>query len=373
MNITYAGWSLLNPKGGGEISALFLMKKLARDHNINSIGIGGNGKKLKKKGIDFFEYEVPFYINEGFMPYHLYRFLLEMYFEKKLTQKIKDIEPDLLVLQSPSRVSSLHKKNTFKTIVFVRALSAYGIESKEAKKIKHSYNLPILFAKRKRNKNFLEDADLVITNSNFMKNKLKEKIGIDSKVVYPFIDCSEYEFEGDIQEKSGEYVTFSTLKKGKGGEIVLKIAEKLPEKKFLILKGKKPNKKLVKKSKRLGNVKIKDWVEDMGKIYKKTKVLLMPSVWEEPFGRLPIEAGVNGIPTIGSNRGGLPESIGKGGIVVEDVWDIEKWVECIKKFDDDEYYKEMQKKAIKNAKKKNATNMVKKFKNIVEREFKISL
>ena len=44
-----------------------------------------------------------------------------------------------------------------------------------------------------------------------------------------------------------------------------------------------------------------------------TRMLLVPSVWEEPFGRVAAEAMVNGIPAIVSNRGALPEVIRSGG------------------------------------------------------------
>ena len=41
-----------------------------------------------------------------------------------------------------------------------------------------------------------------------------------------------------------------------------------------------------------------------------TRILLVPSVWEEPFGRVAAEAMINAIPPIVSNRGSLPEVVG---------------------------------------------------------------
>jgi len=46
-----------------------------------------------------------------------------------------------------------------------------------------------------------------------------------------------------------------------------------------------------------------------------TRVLLVPSIWEEPFGRVAAEAMVNGIPAIVSNRGALPDVVQSGGVV----------------------------------------------------------
>jgi glycosyltransferase involved in cell wall biosynthesis len=41
-----------------------------------------------------------------------------------------------------------------------------------------------------------------------------------------------------------------------------------------------------------------------------TRILLVPSVWDEPFGRVAAEAMINAIPPIVGNRGSLPHVIG---------------------------------------------------------------
>jgi hypothetical protein len=41
-----------------------------------------------------------------------------------------------------------------------------------------------------------------------------------------------------------------------------------------------------------------------------TRLLLVPSLWEEPFGRVAAEAMINGIPPLVSNRGSLPHVVG---------------------------------------------------------------
>jgi glycosyltransferase involved in cell wall biosynthesis len=40
-----------------------------------------------------------------------------------------------------------------------------------------------------------------------------------------------------------------------------------------------------------------------------TRMLLVPSVWPEPFGRVAAEAMINGIPALVSDRGALPDVI----------------------------------------------------------------
>ncbi len=48
-------------------------------------------------------------------------------------------------------------------------------------------------------------------------------------------------------------------------------------------------------------------------VYSVTKLLLMPSLWNESFGLVAAQAMLNGIPVLASNRGGLPETIGDAG------------------------------------------------------------
>lgn len=50
--------------------------------------------------------------------------------------------------------------------------------------------------------------------------------------------------------------------------------------------------------------------------YRVTRVLLMPSLEEETFGRVIVEAGLNHIPTLCSDRGALPETVGTGGFAL---------------------------------------------------------
>lgn len=52
----------------------------------------------------------------------------------------------------------------------------------------------------------------------------------------------------------------------------------------------------------LGSVNIADF-------FPQIDFLVVPSMWNEPFGRVVIEANSYGVPVIGSNRGGIPEII----------------------------------------------------------------
>jgi len=60
-------------------------------------------------------------------------------------------------------------------------------------------------------------------------------------------------------------------------------------------------------------------LEQLYKLMSRARVVVMPSIWPEPFGRIPVEANRLGTPAVVTNRGGLPETgvNGETGLVVE--------------------------------------------------------
>jgi glycosyltransferase involved in cell wall biosynthesis len=58
---------------------------------------------------------------------------------------------------------------------------------------------------------------------------------------------------------------------------------------------------------------------DPADFYEQVDVVVIPSLWNEPFGRTAIESLAHGIPVIASNRGGLPEIIQDGvtGMIID--------------------------------------------------------
>lgn len=70
--------------------------------------------------------------------------------------------------------------------------------------------------------------------------------------------------------------------------------------------------------------------EDLFKILKESKLVLAPTVWPEPFGRVPLEAGIAQRAIVAFGVGGLNESIvdGKTGLLVKP-GDYKRFLECI--------------------------------------------
>lgn len=180
----------------------------------------------------------------------------------------------------------------------------------------------------------------VVYNSKWIAEKLKYKW--PSMVLYPPCDYDQY----NVCERpeDNEFITLISLNKNKGAEQFYKIAEVMPHKKFLGVLGSYDEQMI----KQLPNVTIVPNTPDILSVYKKTRVLLMPSAYES-WGRTATEAMCNGIPVICTTTPGLKENCGEAGIYVKQRNNIDKWVKEIERLDNETYYKKQSEKCRQRA------------------------
>jgi len=153
-----------------------------------------------------------------------------------------------------------------------------------------------------------EKSQYIIYNSNWAKSRLN--YNHDSIILHPPCDFGYYDCVAN--PNVNEFVTLINLNENKGGELLYKIAELLPNKKFLGVKGSYDHQII----KQLPNVTILEKQVDIREVYKKTRLLIMPSLYES-WGRTATEAMCSGIPVICTETGGLAENCGKAGVYVE--------------------------------------------------------
>lgn len=79
--------------------------------------------------------------------------------------------------------------------------------------------------------------------------------------------------------------------------------------------------------------------EQLAEQYKECDVLLFPSVWPEPFGRVFIEGNMYGMPVIAGNCGGIPEihAVTHGGDLC-DCEDVNKLEDMMRKYLNRDYF-----------------------------------
>lgn len=153
-------------------------------------------------------------------------------------------------------------------------------------------------------------------NSQFTAERFRRRFGLEPAVLPPIFRSVDY-----ATVPTGPMVTFINPVAVKGVDLALQIARLCPEIPFAFVRGWplgiREKTRLQRAVARLPNVELRDSTTDMRTIYRDTRVLLVPSQWEdETWGRVVTEAQFSGIPVVTSNRGGLPESVGPGGVVL---------------------------------------------------------
>ena len=155
----------------------------------------------------------------------------------------------------------------------------------------------------------LRSCDKLIFVSNWVKEKFFE--GFEKKnhencqVIYPSIDKVK-----KIHKKQNIISFVGKLNRSKGfhifGKAIIKILNKYKNWKSIVI-GDEPREKYNFKH---DNIEYKGWIshEKTLDLYDITSISVIPSEWEEPFGRTAVEAASRGCATIVSKRGGLIET-----------------------------------------------------------------
>ncbi|HXP19465.1 MAG TPA: glycosyltransferase family 4 protein [Streptosporangiaceae bacterium] len=150
------------------------------------------------------------------------------------------------------------------------------------------------------------------------------------ELVEPAIDPVRY----SVQAEDGDRVTMINPIPPKGGATFLRLAFRLPEVRFLAVEGWKDMAELFRRHAR-ENLEWAPWHPDVRPALRRTRLLVAPAVWPEAFCRIVVEAQVSGIPAVVSGRGGLPATVGLGGVVVADPEDVDAWVAAVARLWDD--------------------------------------
>ncbi|MBO4338138.1 MAG: glycosyltransferase [Lachnospiraceae bacterium] len=125
-------------------------------------------------------------------------------------------------------------------------------------------------------------------------------------VIYNAVDFQPVSLSEDGMEQKEDLILYAgEIKKEKGIDTLIRAMEGLEGVRLLLI-GKEMPEGFVKKD---GKARVLDWMdrEELYTYMKKAKAVVLPSEWNEPFGRILIEAVFNGSLGIGSDKGGIPE------------------------------------------------------------------
>ena len=186
---------------------------------------------------------------------------------------------------------------------------------------------------REREK-ILEKCSAIFCVSEFIKSKFIEGIRTNSQKVHVLYNGVERKLKR-LPKKKKEILFVGRLVQEKGVhfyvEAVKGIAPKYLDWSFGLIGsfrlGDNINKnlyseKIIKKMKDIGSqaqfygFKDQEFVEEK---MKSASIIVIPSIWEEPFGLVAAEAMSNGACIIASKVGGIPEIIKDNGVLIEDL------------------------------------------------------
>lgn len=165
------------------------------------------------------------------------------------------------------------------------------------------------------------EPDLTVFNSDFVARQ------------YPWITHAltvrPPVLEEDYLTTPGDAVTLVNLVHTKGGDLFYELAARLPDHHFI---GVRSWGEQIEPDPLPPNVEIVGPVRDMREVYRRTRVLLMPSAYES-FGRVAIEAAASGIPTVAHPAPGLRDTLGDGAMWA-DRRRPEEWEARLRELDD---------------------------------------
>ena len=211
---------------------------------------------------------------------------------------------------------------------------SHHYKTKNAIKFSRMYRKPLVYIEhsdRKRIEQRLVNKTtvaLIIANSLWIQKVVAR--GVDSIVVYPPTKEERY-----AVDTIGDAITLINLSEDKGGNMFWQLARIFPDRKFIGVKGAYGEQIIYKDE--LPNVTIYENSTDILSFYRKTRIILMPSLYES-WGRVAQEAATSGIPAIVSPTVGLVESLGDAGIYVPHD-DVAGYVAAINALDDEDVYK----------------------------------
>ncbi|HWM40128.1 MAG TPA: glycosyltransferase family 4 protein [Streptomyces sp.] len=158
-----------------------------------------------------------------------------------------------------------------------------------------------------------------------------------SLIVRPPVFAAEY------KAKPGKHVTLINCSEAKGGRVLAKLADRMPDTQFLAVTGAYGEQTDYSD---LSNVEVVPQVpgEEMAeRVFGRTRVLLMPSSYES-WGRAGVEALASGIPVVAHPTPGLCESLGEAGVFV-DRNDVAGYEAVLRKLEDPAEYRLASKRA----------------------------
>ncbi len=210
--------------------------------------------------------------------------------------------------------------------------------------------------------------DLVIVPSRYSAERYRERLGLDFQVLPNVVDFSTVK----VHDVDPRFVTFVNPSHEKGVYFFARLADELgrrqPDIPLLVVEARGTEETLASCGLDLrarGNLFLMANTPDPARFWGVTRFCLAPSLCEESQCLVAVEAMVNGIPVLASDRGALPETLGRSGLVLTipgwmtadgrvlpTTGEVSAWVEAVVRlWDDHDLYQEHRRLAADEARR----------------------
>jgi len=152
----------------------------------------------------------------------------------------------------------------------------------------------------------LRQVDAVVGVSRYVAGYIRDWSGIQAVAVpISLLEPGPYPELGSFHN---EFVTMVNPCAVKGISIFLALADRLPEVQFAAVPTWGTTQQDLAELRRRPNVEILPPADHIDEIFRRTRILLVPSLWAEARSRIVVEAMLRGVPVLASNVGGIPEA-----------------------------------------------------------------
>jgi glycosyltransferase involved in cell wall biosynthesis len=338
---------LVPTKGGAEISLLNILHHLSARHDVRAHCTGQRDVQTTEGGIPVHVHGLDRPLNRVLRATRMHWIDLssrDNAFARLALWAVNDLKPDLVLTQlnfTGGAVSAAGEAGV-PSVVFLRSpefICPMGLTTRPSTECTGDWKECLPFGARIQYRwlagwmagvqSAILAADLVVANSQWMADLAHRHLGIEAHVIHPPVDADEVRPSG----WKPSYVLYMGQLSHKGLDTFLNVAHALPDHRFVVCgKQDAAGLRLIEE---VTNVEYWGWTLRK-RAYAGARLVLVPSTWEEPFGRVPVEAGTLGIPSIATGTGGLPEAVGEGGILLPDARDSDAWVEATRRLLEDE-------------------------------------
>jgi glycosyltransferase involved in cell wall biosynthesis len=163
------------------------------------------------------------------------------------------------------------------------------------------------------------DAAAVLFPSEYARRWYRARLGLDGPVVPDPVRPGRVV----APDPDPRYLVFVNPQPAKGVTVFARVALELqrlhPEVPVLVVEGRGGSDWLTRVPvdlSGLGNLHRMANTPEPRDFWRVARAAIVPSLWRESLGRVPMEAMANGVPVLASDRGALPETLGDAGFVL---------------------------------------------------------